>query len=290
MKSLLNPLILFGTLVPLMLGAATVEEIVKKHETAKIEELRAYLNDNADAEDAPAAREALIQSLMAIGDEAGTIPLFEAKFADLIAAEGDPDLQQLLGNTVAPLVYLYKEAGRKADAGKLLTDAAQALGPAAQSQGVAQFFQQLEGELAQLGVGEVMELKFTSTAGHDIDLAKMKGKVVLVDFWATWCGPCVQEMPNVIAAYEKHHEAGFEVIGISLDSDKAALEQFTKSRGMEWAQYFDGKQWENEISTAFGIRSIPATFLIGKDGKIAGTDLRGADLEAKIAELLKAEG
>jgi thiol-disulfide isomerase/thioredoxin len=132
-----------------------------------------------------------------------------------------------------------------------------------------------------------MEIAFKDINGHDIDLSKMKGKVVLVDFWATWCGPCIAEMPNVIKAYGEYHDKGFEVIGISLDQDKGALEKFIADKKMTWPQYFDGKGWGNEISTGFGINSIPATFLIGKDGKIAATDLRGPALDSKIAELLK---
>ncbi len=74
-----------------------------------------------------------------------------------------------------------------------------------------------------------------------LSLAGYKGKVVLVDFWATWCGPCVDELPNVIAAYKKYHDKGFEIVGISLDQDKAKLEEFLKEKGMTWPQFLDGK-------------------------------------------------
>jgi thiol-disulfide isomerase/thioredoxin len=133
----------------------------------------------------------------------------------------------------------------------------------------------------------MLEIAFTDTQGNEFDLAKLKGKVVLVDFWATWCGPCVAEMPNVIAAYEKFHDKGFEIVGISLDQDKDSLLKFIEEQKMPWPQYFDGKGWENEIAGRYGIRGIPATFLVGKDGKIAASNLRGGALEAKLAELLK---
>ena len=95
-------------------------------------------------------------------------------------------------------------------------------------------------------------------------------------------------MPNVIKAHNELNEKGFEVIGISLDQDKAALEKFIADNKMPWPQYFDGKGWQNEISGKFGISSIPATFLIGKDGKIIATNLRGAALEEAVtAELGK---
>lgn len=134
-------------------------------------------------------------------------------------------------------------------------------------------------------VGEVVELKFHPVKGANVNLADMKGKVVLIDFWATWCGPCVAELPNVIAAYNKLHEKGFEIIGISLDSDKGTLTKFIKERNMAWPQYFDGKGWDNEISTRFGVSSIPAMWLVGKDGKLVSTNVRG-QLEAMVEKEL----
>ena len=134
-------------------------------------------------------------------------------------------------------------------------------------------------------VGQPLALKFQSVDGHHVDLSKMGGKVVLVDFWATWCGPCVAELPHVKAAYEKLHAKGFEIVGISLDSDKAKLQAFTKQNGMQWSQYFDGKGWKNEISTKFGIHSIPAMWLVDKKGNLV--DMQGRqDLEAKVEKLL----
>lgn len=130
-----------------------------------------------------------------------------------------------------------------------------------------------------------LDLKFKAVDGREVDLAQLRGKVVLIDFWATWCGPCVAELPNVIKAYDKLHAKGFEIIGISLDQDKAALEAFVKEKGMAWPQYFDGKGWENEISTRYGIASIPAMWLVNKKGIVTSTEARGA-LEATVEKLL----
>jgi len=131
-----------------------------------------------------------------------------------------------------------------------------------------------------------VELKFTALDGAEIDLGKLRGKVVLIDFWASWCGPCIAEMPNVVRTYEKLRERGFVVLGISLDQDKAAMEKTMQKLGMTWPQHFDGKGWENEISSAFGIRSIPTTWLIDKKGMLREGSVRGEALEPAVEKLL----
>ena len=130
-----------------------------------------------------------------------------------------------------------------------------------------------------------LELKFTAVDGREVDLSKMAGKVVLIDFWATWCGPCVAEVPNVVKTYEKLHDKGFEIVGISLDKDKDKLASFTKEKNMAWAQYFDGKGWQNEISTRYGINSIPAMWLVNKKGMVVSTSAR-SKLEEAVEKLL----
>ena len=122
--------------------------------------------------------------------------------------------------------------------------------------------------------------------GNPLSVAKYKGKLVLVDFWATWCGPCVGELPSVIKAYNKHHADGFEIIGISLDMDEQKLKSFLKTKEIPWAQYFDGKGWQNKLAAKYGIQSVPATFLLDGDGKIIGQDLRGEALEEALAKAL----
>jgi thiol-disulfide isomerase/thioredoxin len=124
-------------------------------------------------------------------------------------------------------------------------------------------------------------------AGQPFSVASHKGKVLLIDFWATWCGPCRAELPNVLATYQKHHPEGFDIIGVSLDEDQSKVTDFTKSMNMTWPQFFDGQGWKNKLAVKFGIESIPATFLLDGEGKIIGKDLRGDDLEAAVAKALK---
>jgi peroxiredoxin len=120
--------------------------------------------------------------------------------------------------------------------------------------------------------------------GKPFSLAAYKGNVVLIDFWATWCGPCRAELPNVLSTYAKYHSKGFEVLGISLDDDKEVLENFIKTQKMTWPQYFDGKAWENKLSQKYGITGIPATFLIDGEGTIIARDLRGPELAKAVGD------
>lgn len=120
-----------------------------------------------------------------------------------------------------------------------------------------------------------------------LSVAVLKGKVVLIDFWATWCGPCRAELPNVIATYTKYHDKGFNIIGVSLDSDRDKLDSFLKQQdGMTWPQFFDGQGWSNELAVKYGVQAIPFTVLIGPDGKIIGTDLRGEALGEAVGKAL----
>lgn len=123
--------------------------------------------------------------------------------------------------------------------------------------------------------------------GNPLSVSQFKGKVVLVDFWATWCGPCIAELPNVLQTYEKYNKQGFEIIGISLDRTEDKLTSFVRKRKMTWPHYFDGDAWQSKLVAKYGIQGIPATFLIDQEGNIAAKNLRGPALEEEVAKLLK---
>ena len=144
-----------------------------------------------------------------------------------------------------------------------------------------------------LSVGEkVVAFEARTTDGKAVKFpSSYAGKLVLLDFWATWCGPCIAELPNLTNAYNNFHAKGFEVLGISLDREKAEqkLADFTKQKNMPWPQIYDGKWWKSEIGQLYGIDSIPRAFLVeGATGKIlaTGADLRGAALSKTIEKAL----
>jgi thiol-disulfide isomerase/thioredoxin len=134
-------------------------------------------------------------------------------------------------------------------------------------------------------IGKPPELKFKAVDGRDVDLKAMKGKVVLLDFWATWCGPCMAELPKVKAAYEKFHPKGFEIVGLSFDHDKSALERVLKREKMDWPQHFEENPDSGGFGEQFDIAAIPAMWLIDKKGNLRDLNAR-ENLAGKVEKLL----
>ena len=131
------------------------------------------------------------------------------------------------------------------------------------------------------------DIVMRSPSGELLKLSDLRGKVVLIDFWASWCGPCRRENPTVVRAYQKYKDKGFEIFSVSLDSDKTRWTQAIAQDGLVWPNHVsDLAGWRNAAAGAYGVTSIPATFLLDRNGNIVGTNLRGPALEARLSELL----
>ena len=137
-------------------------------------------------------------------------------------------------------------------------------------------------------VGKTLELAGPTVEGTPFDWESYRGKIVLVDFWATWCGPCVGEIPNVKANYEKYAEQGFEVVGISLDSKREDLEKFLTENKIAWTNIFETEQEQGQpspLASKYGVNAIPSTFLIDREGKVLAQNVRGEQLGAQLERI-----
>lgn len=134
---------------------------------------------------------------------------------------------------------------------------------------------------------EAPELILPMPNDKDLALSSLRGKVVLIDFWASWCAPCRKELPNVKRCYEKYKSKGFEILGVSLDKERDAWLEAISKEGLTWPQVSDLKFWQSEAVQVYAVQSIPYTVLVDREGKIIATDLRGSDLDKKLAEVLK---
>lgn len=150
-------------------------------------------------------------------------------------------------------------------------------------------FKMLEGEKRKAVGAQFIDFSMADMDGkmHKLSEYVGKGNYVLIDFWASWCGPCRAEMPNVKKAYEQFHPKGFEIVGISLDNNKEAWLGAVKQLGMTWPQLSDLKAWKCEAAQIYYIKAIPATLLIGPDGKVVASNLRAEQLIKKLEEIYK---
>jgi thiol-disulfide isomerase/thioredoxin len=263
------------------LGDATAEAQIKSFAEALKREKRANV--------AAAGLNQLLLARARLAASAGDLEAVKQVVADLKdAARGGITAQHMgLAGALAGYFDQVGEAKASADAYRTFSElAAKSSDPAVVDQGL-----KFAGILRRLTlVGNSMDLEGTTLDGKPLDWAKYKGKVVLVDFWATWCGPCVAELPNVKDNYEKYHDRGFEVLGISLDDDRQAVERFVDARDIPWPTLFsdDPKRtgWEHPMAVQYGIMSIPAPILLNQQGKVVTLDAYGERLGELLEELL----
>ena len=230
------------------------------------------------------------QQILSSGDAKAAEGLVQKTTAMLAA---DPDDVQTAG-----LAMQLAGAFEHMPGGEAVAAAAyRSFGPAmakSSNEQIQKMGESFAGTLRRLSLpGHPMEIRGTLLNGKPFDQKSLAGKVVLVDFWATWCGPCVAEIPNVLEQYEKYHKDGFEVVGISLDQEREALEKFVDEQKLPWPILFEepkGDGWQHPLATFYGISGIPTVVLIGRDGNVITLDARGEKLGERLDALFKKAG
>ncbi|MBO4740715.1 MAG: AhpC/TSA family protein [Bacteroidales bacterium] len=213
----------------------------------------------------------------ALGDSLNMmVPVTFQKITDLISADKDKLFSALLvtffDNDFENHATLYSQV-RDALMGKYPNDP-----------NVRYIDQKLKSAL--LAGTPAPDIEMKSPEGKILKLSDLRGKIVLLDFWASWCGPCRRENPNVVKLYHKYNNLGFEVFSVSLDRDRNAWLQAIKNDGLIWPNHVsDLNGWTSSGGATYGVTSIPTTVLIGKDGRIIAKNLRGNDLENKLREI-----
>lgn len=215
-------------------------------------------------------------------------PALVAQMADLMkAAPGDQKTAMLA-------MQLANAFEQIPDGEEVAATALKTFGPILESSPdpkIKELGESFAGKLRLLELpGKPMEISGALLDGTPFNQKSLAGKVVLVDFWATWCGPCVAEIPNMLEQYEKYHAKGFEVVGISLDEEKEKVDAFVAEHKIPWPIIYVGKGWQDPTAQFYGISGIPQLILIGRDGNVITLNARGKKLGERLADLFKDGG
>lgn len=270
-------------LTTLSLSAASVKSITDKHMGAMLSDIKTYILENPEAEDLDAAYQAGIQAAYVTGQNKEVTALLTLQFEGLLAKE-DAEEEAVI-QTGMMLAQFSQQQGDK-ESTVMVQEAFAARAKENPGSSYAQVAQALEAMVNKIGVGDSPELSATTLEGKEISLAEFKGKVVLIDFWATWCPPCIEGLPEIKKAYHAYKDKGFEIIAISLDQSIEPLEEFIAEEDLNWINVFDADQ-KSSLADQFNVTSIPSLYLLDQEGKIVALNPRGEGvLEAELEKLL----
>jgi peroxiredoxin len=293
---------------------AGVAAILEAHDRALVRDLADYVKKNPRADDLDQAyltlfekaiehdwfadHEAMARSYLVDHPQGGVRPLAQiiatmaraeaGRFAealttykDLIAGLDQADQEEFASNFADSLATAANAAGEEAIARQVYELLLAKFDNPKLKEKVADDLARIDrvGQAAPVVVARDLN-------GKTFRLSDLTGKYVLVDFWATWCAPCIAELPNLRAVYAKYHNRGFEIVGVSLDETAEPLADFVKARQVPWVQIHNATAGADVVAS-FGVNSIPACFLIGPDGKIVRLELRGPALEKALSQLIK---
>jgi len=255
--------------------------IYLKNQENLITELEQYLDANPEAADREAALLFLTNTLNALGRSKESLTRYEELF-NLMWKRQSVSLTM-----VQSMVDLYAQTGQREAGLRLVNRLSGMFTDRMSDPEFSQFVYQMENQLRRPLVGESLEMEFTSLNGKEVSLQKMQGNVVLVHFWASEDPTSLAQLADLARLRREYGPRGLEIIGIALDYDRERLRQVIRDRNITWPQFCDGKSFDGKFADRYHIRSVPASYLIGKDGKILRTDAFGPQLEQLLADLLR---